>query len=368
MALGTIAPSPKFTGLDDDANPVSNGKLYTYVAGTTTPLTVYQDVDLTVPHANPIRLDAGGRTAIYLPQVTVKFSLFTEDDALIWTQDNVPATSLGEATGIGEIFIFAGDPTSPVTNTVYPAGDTVDKTHAGSALLYVDSVNLLGTYVIEAMLMAAGGAEVSVAIVDLDDGDPDTPLASAASVSTTGELVQSGTVAFAAPGMSRRYGIKVKITGSGSGYVWGVRLVQVGGGSASVPTDSPLALSTIPLGGDPVNGIGFQANGTYYWTGGVAALINWDAIPAAYGLRAHIWSRVSIGGGSIVSDIYNQTDSGVAVAGAAVVATSFQADGSEQILSVPRLTGTKYYRGRTTLTSCTDKDALIYGFLEVYLL
>jgi hypothetical protein len=51
---GTVMPAPKFVGLDNNANPVSGGKLYTYLAGTTTPQPTYSDVNLTVANANPV--------------------------------------------------------------------------------------------------------------------------------------------------------------------------------------------------------------------------------------------------------------------------------------------------------------------------
>ena len=39
MATGNVMPDPKFTGLDNDGNPLSGGKVYFYSAG---PLFIYQ--------------------------------------------------------------------------------------------------------------------------------------------------------------------------------------------------------------------------------------------------------------------------------------------------------------------------------------
>ena len=66
MALGNVMPDPKFTGLDNDGNPLSGGKVYFYSAGTSTPLDTYTSSALTSANANPVVLDSAGRATIYL--------------------------------------------------------------------------------------------------------------------------------------------------------------------------------------------------------------------------------------------------------------------------------------------------------------
>jgi len=85
----TVCPPPKFVGLDNSGNPLSGGKLYSYLAGTSTPAATYSDVDLTTPNANPTILDAGGRASVYLSATSYKFVLKSSADATIYTQDNV---------------------------------------------------------------------------------------------------------------------------------------------------------------------------------------------------------------------------------------------------------------------------------------
>lgn len=46
--------------------PLAGGKVYTYVAGTSTPLATYSDFAGTIPNTNPIILDANGQANIYL--------------------------------------------------------------------------------------------------------------------------------------------------------------------------------------------------------------------------------------------------------------------------------------------------------------
>lgn len=96
MAQGTVMPSPWFTGLDDDGNPLVGGKLYTVAAGGSFPadaLATYSDVNLTTANANPVILDAGGRATVYLLSASYKFILKDSNDGTIRTQDNVSAVA-----------------------------------------------------------------------------------------------------------------------------------------------------------------------------------------------------------------------------------------------------------------------------------
>lgn len=78
---------------DNNGNPLSGGKLYTYDAGTTTPAATYTSSAGTTAHTNPIVLDSGGRVPsgeIWLTQnATYKFVLKTSTDVLIATYDNI---------------------------------------------------------------------------------------------------------------------------------------------------------------------------------------------------------------------------------------------------------------------------------------
>jgi hypothetical protein len=78
---------------DNNGNPLSGGKLYTYAAGTTTPLTTWTTPAGTVANTNPIILDSAGRPPqeIWLSVLyTYKFQLKTSADVLIATYDNIP--------------------------------------------------------------------------------------------------------------------------------------------------------------------------------------------------------------------------------------------------------------------------------------
>src|SRR4051812_49150843 len=99
MAQGTVIPSPKFTGLDANGNPLAGGLLTVTLAGTSTPVNTYSDVGLTTPNTNPVVLDSSGRATIYLtPGTSYKFVLTTSASAAVWTQDNVLAVPASSST------------------------------------------------------------------------------------------------------------------------------------------------------------------------------------------------------------------------------------------------------------------------------
>lgn len=72
--------------------PLAGGKIYTYQAGSSTPLATYTDNTGTVANANPIVLGSDGRPAdeIWLTYgYNYKFVLKTADDSTIQTYDNL---------------------------------------------------------------------------------------------------------------------------------------------------------------------------------------------------------------------------------------------------------------------------------------
>lgn len=86
--------------VDADGNPLASGKIYTYVAGTTTNKATYTDSsgDTTLP--NPIILDAAGTKEIWLnTDVAYKLVIRTSANAIVNTIDEVlPINPLGTRT------------------------------------------------------------------------------------------------------------------------------------------------------------------------------------------------------------------------------------------------------------------------------
>lgn len=105
MGFPLINPANQF--LDNSGNVLAGGKLFSYVVGTSTKKTTYNDADLDPSHANtnPIVLDSAGRCAVFLvDDEEYKFVLCPSTDTdpptnPIWTRDNVKSpTDLSQAT------------------------------------------------------------------------------------------------------------------------------------------------------------------------------------------------------------------------------------------------------------------------------
>lgn len=118
---------------DNNGVPLAGGKLYTYVAGTTTPLTTYTSSTGNTPHTNPIVLDAAGRVPggeIWLDYTKLyKFIVKTSADVLISTYDNIGGSFnasplLANFTGNGTqtIFTLASSPASQSSMQIYING------------------------------------------------------------------------------------------------------------------------------------------------------------------------------------------------------------------------------------------------------
>lgn len=112
---------------DDNGNPLSGGKLYSYAAGTTTPLATYTSNTGLTPLPNPIILNAAGRVPTgeiwVLDGSTYKFALYKSDNTLIATWDNiggVNAVTL-DASDVSYTFPYA----NAVTTTVAAKLDDV---------------------------------------------------------------------------------------------------------------------------------------------------------------------------------------------------------------------------------------------------
>jgi hypothetical protein len=76
---------------DNNGVPLAGGLLYTYAAGTTSPLATYTTSSGVTPNTNPIILDAAGRPAneIWLSPVAYKLVLKTSTGVQLWSMDNI---------------------------------------------------------------------------------------------------------------------------------------------------------------------------------------------------------------------------------------------------------------------------------------
>lgn len=117
--MASVLLSPVGNGqqfFDNNGVPLSGGLIYTYQAGSSTPLTTYTTNSGTIPNSNPIILDAAGRTPneIWLQTgYSYKFILQTSAGITLQTLDNLyPILQTSAATTnpftAGMIIIWSG--------------------------------------------------------------------------------------------------------------------------------------------------------------------------------------------------------------------------------------------------------------------
>ena len=108
MATTSLSPTPKLQFFDLNGAPLSGGLLYTYAAGTTTPLASYTDSTGLIANTNPIVLDSRGEANVWLGAAIYKFALYTSAGVLIWTVDNINGSTFSvNATGDGTTTAFS---------------------------------------------------------------------------------------------------------------------------------------------------------------------------------------------------------------------------------------------------------------------
>jgi hypothetical protein len=131
---------------DNNGVPLSGGKLYTYAAGTTTPLVTYTTNAGNVARTNPIVLNSAGRVGdggeIWITPVAYKFVLKDSNEVLIATYDNVfgsGAFAVTNYTGNGSTVAFAvlGNVVAAYINGVYQNRNTYSV--SGSTLTFSEA-------------------------------------------------------------------------------------------------------------------------------------------------------------------------------------------------------------------------------------
>lgn len=84
----SLLPEPVQSYVDENGKPLSNGKLFTYAAGTTTNKATYQDAAGTIANLNPIILNGRGEATIY-GSGNYRFILQNSAGTTIWDRDNI---------------------------------------------------------------------------------------------------------------------------------------------------------------------------------------------------------------------------------------------------------------------------------------
>lgn len=104
---------PWLSAFGQNVRPSDGAKLYFYEAGTSTPKTVYSDINETVALSNPVIAAANGRFPAIFLGGTFKVIMTDKNDVVQDTEDNLAASTTG--------FNWAGDFDSSTNAGDYPA-------------------------------------------------------------------------------------------------------------------------------------------------------------------------------------------------------------------------------------------------------
>lgn len=130
---------------DNNGVPLSGGKIYTYEAGTTTPLATYTSSTGVTAHTNPIILDSAGRVPggeIWNALRLYKFVLKTSAEVTIATYDNVGSSF----NAIAIIANFTGNGvTVAFTLASAPAGENATNVYINGVYQQKNTYSVAGT-------------------------------------------------------------------------------------------------------------------------------------------------------------------------------------------------------------------------------
>jgi len=187
---------------DNSGNVLTGGKLYTYLAGTTTPQPAYTTSAGNIAWSNPIILDAAGRVSgsgeIWLTDgIQYKFILRDSNDVLIATYDNIIGINsnfvnftnqqeIQTATAGQTVFNLANITYQPGTNSLSVFVDGVNQYGPGAQYAYVETDSDTVTFTNGLHV----GAEVKFTTSQLNSGAGQN----AAQTAFTGFKGQNGTV------------------------------------------------------------------------------------------------------------------------------------------------------------------------------
>lgn len=234
---------------DSSGEPLGSGKVYTYIAGTTTLATTYVDKDSLTPASNPILLDSNGTAQVYGDGV-YKLIIKDVNDVTLYTYDNIfigvtdsQLKNSGTSTGSANAYVLTND----IPSTAYAVLDTY-RFIANFANTGVATVNIDG---------------LGVKNIKRYDG---TNLSSGdIAINSFNEIVYNGTNFLLATNgtalSSSIAGLQTTLTAAiqNSSYVWG----GTSGGSANAQTLSLTpTLTSYPTGLEVRFKAGFSNTGT----------------------------------------------------------------------------------------------------------
>ncbi len=201
-----LSPAPKQLFLDNNGRPLVGGKLFTYIAGTTTKRNTFTDSTGLTPNANPTILDYRGEASIWLPpNLGYKYVLAPSTDTdpptnPIWTVDQLVSSQLitlygGVDTGVANSYVlnFTANFTSYTDGTVIywiPSN-----TNSGASTINVNSLGVVAITNQDGTALSSGQLQANQTSVIMFKGGSFLLLA-------TGNVPLSGTFTGTLTGMT----------------------------------------------------------------------------------------------------------------------------------------------------------------------
>ncbi|KKM60533.1 hypothetical protein LCGC14_1540870 [marine sediment metagenome] len=125
---------PRFKGFDPNTGALlAAGKVYSYIAGTSTPTPTYTNQALSVANPNPTELDGSGEATIWLdPAVNYKIVLADPYDVVLFTVDGIQTP---EAARLASLVVSGATTLAAVT----VSGQIISTVTTGTAPLVIAS-------------------------------------------------------------------------------------------------------------------------------------------------------------------------------------------------------------------------------------
>lgn len=251
--VASISPDPRLQFFASDGSFLVGGKLYTYAAGTTTPLATYTSSSGSTANTNPVVLNSRGETSVWLGSSQYKFVLKDANDVEIWTQDNLQAGANvdgSNATGTWPISITGNAATATLATTATYA-TTAGSVTPGNAVTSITGAGLYGFTLPGGPITSSGTLTVTppapstAGNVLTSNGSVWVSQALAGTSNLQSELfTASGT--WTSPAGATK--VRVTVIGGGSGAANYVSYGAPGGAAVGVYTVTPSTPYTVTVG------------------------------------------------------------------------------------------------------------------------
>jgi len=196
--------------LDANGNPYVGAQLFTYVAGSSTKVTLTKNLAGTANHANPITLNsrgepadgAGASQAMWQAEgVTVKLVLAPSTDtdppiAAISTWDNLGGVNDALASSAQDEWVSGPTPTFVSTTSFTLVGDQTSDFHVGRRLKTTNSGGTLYSSITGTAFTSVTTVTVANDSTTLDSGLSDVSYATVSAVNSSSPAVLNHTISF----------------------------------------------------------------------------------------------------------------------------------------------------------------------------